>query len=67
MHFTVASETLEGMFLVNNSPNTQCRATKAIIHHTSIPDATGQGHDPLMFSWLGVSMLQLQQPTLCKA
>ena len=25
---TVASETLEGMFLVNNSPNTQCRALK---------------------------------------
>ena len=25
---TVASETLEGMFLVNNSPNTQHRAPK---------------------------------------
>ena len=25
---TVASEILEGMFLVNNSPNTQCRAPK---------------------------------------
>ncbi len=25
---TVASETLQGMFLVNNSLNTQCRAVK---------------------------------------
>ncbi len=27
---TVASETLEGMFLVNNSLNTQCRALKPL-------------------------------------
>ncbi len=27
-YITVASETLEGMFLVNNSPNTQRRAPK---------------------------------------